>query len=133
MSLAHPFALKITEDGQEELAIEKIAPGDIIRILPGASVPMDGQVIAGSSDINMALISGESMPRFVSIGDDIPAGVLNGEGELQLKVTSMLGEQRLDKIANQVRSLLSIRTPMQAMAETAAQYIIPLGVNSWLV
>ena len=76
-------AERLTEDGNiEEVAVSHLQAGDKVLVRPGASVPADGEIIEGRSDVNEAMITGESKPVKKQPGDAVIAGTVNGDGSL---------------------------------------------------
>jgi len=95
MELTPPTAL-VRRDGETiEIDLNEINTGEIIIIKSGARVPLDGEVSNGSSSINQAPITGESLPVEKSQGDQVFAGTINGEGSLEVTVTGKAGETTL--------------------------------------
>ncbi|MEE0517803.1 MAG: heavy metal translocating P-type ATPase, partial [Anaerovoracaceae bacterium] len=91
-----------TSDGLKEVAPEEVSPGDIIVIRPGEKVPLDGNIIEGSSSLNTAALTGESLPRDVAEGDDILSGCVNLKGVLTVEVTRPFGESTVSRILDLV-------------------------------
>src|SRR5690606_29298679 len=82
-------AEKITPKGTEKIAVSELKVGDRVLVRPGSSVPIDGEVIKGESDINESMLTGESMPVKKSIKDPVIAGTINGSGSLTIEVTKV--------------------------------------------
>ncbi len=102
MDLAPKFAL-VKRDGREvEIPVEEIQVGDVFLVKPGQSVPTDGKVIAGASDVNEAPITGESMPVEKAPGDPVFAGSLNGQGLLEAQATKAFADNTLSRIIRMV-------------------------------
>ena len=89
------IAERIGSDGQtEEVAVGMLAEGDLLLVRPGASVPADGVVEEGESEINEAMITGESKPVEKATGQQVTAGTINGDGSIRVRVTAT-GDRRL--------------------------------------
>lgn len=93
-----------TEDGIVEVRPSKVKIGDIIVIRPGEKVPLDAVVIEGSSALDTAALTGESLPREVAEGDEILSGCVNINGLLEAKVTKRFGESTVNKILDLVEN-----------------------------
>ncbi|AZK46146.1 heavy metal translocating P-type ATPase [Paenibacillus lentus] len=88
ISLKPETAVRVGEDGMKVVAVEDLVIGDLLIVKPGEIIPADGLVRSGGSAVNQATITGESIPVDKSIGDNVFAGTLNGEGALYVEVTS---------------------------------------------
>lgn len=88
ISLKPETAVKVGQDGMKIVAVEELVIGDLLIVKPGEVIPADGLVRSGGSAVNQATITGESIPVDKSIGDNVFAGTLNGEGALYVEVTS---------------------------------------------
>ncbi|MUG46637.1 heavy metal translocating P-type ATPase [Paenibacillus woosongensis] len=88
ISLKPETAVKVSQDGMKVVPVEELAIGDLLLVKPGEVIPADGVVQSGSSAVNQAAITGESIPVDKALGDSVFAGTLNGEGALYVEVTS---------------------------------------------
>ncbi|GIP60352.1 heavy metal translocating P-type ATPase [Paenibacillus woosongensis] len=88
ISLKPETAVKVGQDGMKVVPVEELAIGDLLLVKPGEVIPADGIVQSGSSAVNQAAITGESIPVDKALGDSVFAGTLNGEGALYVEVTS---------------------------------------------
>ncbi|WP_339157741.1 heavy metal translocating P-type ATPase [Paenibacillus sp. FSL W8-0186] len=88
ISLKPETAVKVGQDGMKVVPVEELAIGDLLLVKPGEVIPADGVVQSGSSAVNQAAITGESIPVDKALGDSVFAGTLNGEGALYVEVTS---------------------------------------------
>jgi Cd2+/Zn2+-exporting ATPase len=95
------------------LPLEELKIGDIILVKPGERLPVDGTVISGSSSIDQAAITGESMPVHKSRGDDVFAGTVNGKGALELRMTKSVEDTTLAKIIQMVEQAQGRKAPTQ--------------------
>lgn len=103
LSVAPPIAHVKSANGPEsDIAPDKVAVGSIIVVKPGERIPLDGKIIAGSSSVNQAPITGESVPVQCDPGRDVFAGTINGDGALEIQTTKAAGDTTLAHIAQLV-------------------------------
>jgi Cd2+/Zn2+-exporting ATPase len=121
-----PLEAIVVGDGLERrVAVDDVAPGDLLRIRPGDKVPLDGVVVAGGSDVNQAPITGESLPVDKHPGDELFAGTINGRGSLEMRVTRLRRDTTLARIIHLVETAQAQRAPAQAFVDRFARYYTP--------
>lgn len=118
-----------TEKGIEVVAAEEINVNDIIVIKVGEKVPLDGEVIEGSSTVDTQALTGESMPQDVSIGSNILSGSINGQGFLTLRVTSRFSDSTASKIIELVKNASSKKAKTETFITKFARYYTPAVVG----
>ena len=133
-------AVRVVGETTEEVPVSELREGDVLLVRPGAAVPADGQVESGSSSVNEAMITGESVPVKKEPGAKVIAGTVNGEGSLRVKVTGTGERTALAGIMRLVEQAQSSRSRAQALADRAALYltVVALSVGvltlvAWLV
>jgi Cu2+-exporting ATPase len=116
-------AVRLIGDKTEEVPISRLREGDRVLIRPGASVPADGEVLEGSSDVNESMITGESRPLRKKPGDRVIAGTVNGSGSLRVRVTGTGESTALAGIMRLVEQAQHSRSRAQALADRAAYWL----------
>lgn len=110
---------------QETVPVDVLLPDDLIRVKPGERIPMDGIVTAGSSGVNQAPITGESIPINKVAGSEVFAGTINGEGALDIRVSRRAADNTLNRIISMVEDAQSVRAPSQRLIDRFAHYYTP--------
>ena len=129
MDLTPPDALLVRGGYERRVPMDDVAVGDVLRIRPGAKVPLDGTVVAGSSEVNQAPITGESMPVDKHEGAELFAGTINGRGALEMRVTRLRRDTTLARIIHLVDRAQAQRAPAQAFVERFARYYTPFVIT----
>ena len=126
LELAPDTAERLRPDGTaESVSVARLGAGDRVRIRPGDRVPADGRVASGSSAVNEATITGESLPRAKQAGDLVFAGTINGEGSLDVDVTADAAHSTLARIVELVRQSQAQRAPVERFIERFARVYTP--------
>ena len=111
-----------------EVAAESVSVGVTVRVRPGERIPLDGVVSAGSSSVNQAPITGESVPVAKASGDPVFAGTVNERGMLEFRVTANKGNTTLARIVKSVQEAQGQRAPTQRFIDKFAGYYTPVVV-----
>jgi len=126
-------ARRITAEGEEEVAVEDLHTGDVVLVRPGGNVPVDGVVRRGESDLNEAMITGESRHVRKREGDEVIAGTINGEGSLRIEVTGTGEETKLSGIMRLVADAQKSKSRAQHLADRAAQALTGVAIVAALI
>nr|WP_256534033.1 copper-translocating P-type ATPase [Halovivax cerinus] len=117
-------AERITEDGEtEDVPVSDLSEGDLVLVRPGASVPADGVVEEGDSDVNEAMITGESKPVSKAPGDEVIGGTVNGDGSLRVRVDAIGEDTTLAGIMRLVEDAQRSTSKTQMLADRAAGWL----------
>lgn len=129
MELAPETALVQDASGKwVEVPASTVSEGAIVRVKPGERIPLDGEVVNGSSAVNQAPITGESVPVDKAIGDQLFAGTINEQGVLEFRVTGTRGSTTLDRIVRTVQEAQGSRAPTQRFVDSFARVYTPIVV-----
>jgi len=121
----------ILENGDNEsVPVSQLKPGDEVLVKPGEKIPIDGIVFDGNSEVNEAMITGESVPVEKSDGDEIIGGSINGEGILKFKVNKVGDETFLSQVVKLVREAQESKSQTQRLADTAAKWLFYLALSA---
>jgi Cd2+/Zn2+-exporting ATPase len=125
MDLTPPEAIVRRNGAEVRVLAEDVKLGEILLVKPGEKIPLDGIVVSGSSPVNQAPITGESLPVEKAPGHDVYAGTINGYGALDIRVTHLRQDSTLARIISLVELAQSQRAPSQAFIERFARYYTP--------
>ena len=124
-----PDYANIERDGAlEQVDPDEVAVGDIIVIKAGEKIPLDGVIIEGSSSLDTAALTGESLPREVAAGDDVISGCINQSGLLRVRVSKEFGESTVSKILDLVENSSSKKARAENFITKFARYYTPVVV-----
>jgi P-type Cu2+ transporter len=123
-------AVRVVDDRTETVPISNLRDGDIVLVRPGASIPADGAVREGSSDVNESMITGESRPVRKESGAKVIAGTINGPGSLRIEVTGTGEQTALAGIMRLVAQAQSSRSRAQALADRAAFLLTIVAITA---
>ena len=120
-------------DMTETVPVSSLKHGDILLVRPGASVPADGEVVDGHSDVNESMITGESLPVHKHEGKKVIAGTINGDGSLRVKVTATGNETALAGIMRLVEQAQQSKSKTQVLADKAAGWLFYIALAAALL
>lgn len=125
MGLAAKSAHRITNGVEEEVAVEDIHKGDILRVRPGEKIPLDGSIIEGQSSVDESMISGEPIPVEKSKGDRVIGATVNQTGTFLMKTDRIGSETMLSQIVHMVAQAQRSQAPVQKLADQVSGYFVP--------
>ncbi|MFJ2463105.1 copper-transporting P-type ATPase [Pseudomonas sp. NPDC087615] len=125
LGLAPKTARRMADDGSEtDVALADVRPGDQLRVRPGEKVPVDGEVLEGTSAVDESMLTGEPMPVSKGVGDKLIGATLNASGALVMRADKVGADSVLASIVQMVAQAQRSRAPMQGMADTVARYFV---------
>ena len=138
IDLTPQTARRVSDDGSETIVpIEEVSLQDRLRILPGEVVPVDGEIVEGTSSIDQSIMTGESLPIDKSIGDDVYCGTMNLYGAIDISATSLGENSSLQKLIDLVKEADNNQAPTQRIADKWATWLVPIAlaiaIAAWLV
>ena len=128
MDIRPDYANLYHDKKTEKVEPNKVKVGDIILIKPGEKIPLDGIVVEGSSTLNTLALTGEAVPRSISVNDEVLSGCINNEGILKVKVTKEFGESTVSKILDLVENASSRKSKSENFISKFAKYYTPIVV-----
>ncbi len=128
MQLAPKTVWRVGKDGDEEIALDHVLPGDLLRVKPASRVPVDGVVMDGTSFVDEAMLTGEPMPVEKINGSRVTGGTMNSEGAFVMRADKIGSETMLSQIVKLVETAQQSRPPVQRLADKISSWFVPLVV-----
>src|SRR3546814_772138 len=128
LKLAPNKATKIIDGQEQEVAIDSIHPGDLLRVKPGEKIPVDGSIREGEAVIDESMISGEPVPVEKTAGDKVSSGTINGNKSFVMVTEKVGRETLLSQIIEMVNAASSSKAPIQNLADKISGYFVPIVV-----
>ena len=117
------------KDGKEEMIpAEEIKQGDILRILPGETIPADRKIISGETSVDQSVMTGESLPVDKGVGEDVFCGTINRFGSIDISATNIGEDSSLQKLIRMVQDAENKQAPMQRIADKIASWLVPAAL-----
>jgi len=133
MNLQPKTALKVVGGEVKEVSIQLLLPGDLVRVLPGQTIPVDAVVVEGISFVDESMLTGESVPIQRSLNDQVTGGTLNGDGTLLVRVTEVGQKTRLAQILSSVRDTQNSKPELGKLADKIASVFVPVVIVTALL
>ena len=124
-ALEVPRAIRLTGEAEEQVSVADLRAGDLVLVRPGGRIPVDGVIVAGQSELDRSLLTGETMPVFVGPDFEVTAGAVNLTGPLTVRVTASGKDSSLHRMADLVAVAENARNKYTTLAERAARLYSP--------
>jgi Cu+-exporting ATPase len=129
-----PRVASVVRDGSEvEVPVEQVAPGDIVRVRPGERIPVDGEILTGTSAVDESMITGESLPVDKSPGDEVVGATILRTGSFEFRATRTGRETVLAHIIKMVEDAQGSKAPIQRLADKVASVFVPTVIGLALI
>ena len=128
IGLAPAQGRRITDGREELISAEEICKDDILRILPGETIPVDGIIVDGETSVDQSIMTGESLPVDKTVGDDVFCGTINRFGAIDIRATKIGEDSSLQKLIRMVQEAENRKAPMARIADTAASWLVPAAL-----
>ncbi len=119
----------LTADGEKEVPASVIRVGDLVAVRPGETIPVDGEVVEGSSTVDEAMVTGESLPVAKQAGDSVTGATINKNGRLTIRATRIGEETLLAQIVKMVREAQGDKAPIQRFADAVSAWFVPVVIG----
>ncbi|CAM3017914.1 MULTISPECIES: copper-transporting P-type ATPase [Legionella] len=129
LKLAPENAKRIASDGsEEEVSLDEVRQGDLLRVRPGEKIPVDGEVVEGHSHVDESMVTGEPMPVTKETGAKVIGATINQTGSFVMKALHVGSETMLSRIVQMVSDAQRSRAPIQRLADTVAGWFVPVVI-----
>ncbi len=129
LGLAPKTARRVKDGMEEDVPLDQVSPGDLLRVRPGEKIPVDGTVTEGTSSVDEAMITGEPIPVEKRSGDRVIGATVNGTGTLIMRAEKVGAETLLSQIVHMVAEAQRSRAPIQKLADIIAGYFVQVVVG----
>src|SRR5213079_450623 len=129
LGLAGKNAHRVRDGQEEEIPVDAIQKGDLLRVRPGEKVPIDGVIVEGQSNIDESMITGEPMPVSKRAGDKVVGATVNQTGSFLMRAERIGSETVLAQIVQMVAEAQRSRAPIQKLVDTVAGYFVPAVIG----
>jgi len=133
MGLQPKTATVVRSGKEEQIPLRQVAVGDLVLVRPGERIPVDGEIIDGSSAVDESMLTGEPMPVDKGMGARVAAGTINGEGRLKFRATRVGKDTALAQIIRLVQEAQGSKAPIQALADRVASVFVPAVMGTALL
>lgn len=128
ISLAPTKGRRLKDGKEEMIPAEEIRQGDILRILPGETIPVDGIIISGETSVDQSIMTGESLPVDKGVGEEVFCGTINRFGSIDISATKVGENSSLQKLIRMVQDAENKQAPMQRIADRVASWLVPIAL-----
>lgn len=123
----------IYNKSEEVIQVEKVKVNDVLRVLPGETIPLDGVIISGQTSVNQAVMTGESLPVDKTLGDDVSSGTVNQFGVFEMRVTKAEEDSSIQRMIRLVQSADAGKAKIVGLADRWATWIVVIALVSALL
>ena len=128
ISLAPTKGRRLKDGKEEMIPAEEIRQGDLLRILPGETIPVDGTILSGETSVDQSIMTGESLPVDKSVGEEVFCGTINRFGSIDISATKVGENSSLQKLIRMVQDAENKQSSMQRIADRAASWLVPVAL-----
>ena len=128
ISLAPTKGRRLKDGKEEMIPAEEIRQGDILRILPGETIPVDGTIISGETSVDQSIMTGESLPVDKGVGEEVFCGTINRFVSIDISATKVGENSSLQKLIRMVQDAENKQAPMQRIADRVASWLVPVAL-----
>lgn len=128
ISLTPQQGRRISNGREEMIALEDIRINDILRVLPGETIPVDGDIVAGTTSVDQSVMTGESLPVDKTVGDSVFCGTINRFSTIDIHASKLGEDSSLQKLIRMVEEAENKKAPMARIADKAASWLVPAAL-----
>lgn len=128
LDLAPPMAVVLRDGVEKEVPTADVLEGDIVIIRPGNKIPVDGEIVEGSSQVDESMLTGESMPVGKDPGDEVIGATINKSGSFRYRATKVGADTALAQIVKLVQEAQNSKAPAQLLADRASQWLVLIAI-----
>lgn len=128
ISLTPQQGRRILNGREEMIAAADIRMNDILRVLPGETIPVDGDIIEGTTSVDQSVMTGESLPVDKTVGDSVFCGTINRFGTIDIRASKLGEDSSLQKLIRMVEEAENKKAPMARIADKAASWLVPVAL-----
>ncbi|MDL2237593.1 cation-translocating P-type ATPase [Christensenellaceae bacterium OttesenSCG-928-K19] len=128
LKIAPQQGRRISINKEELIPIEEVVVNDILRVFPGESIPVDGEIISGNTTVDQSVMTGESLPVDKTVGDSVYSGTINRFGIIEVKATKVGEDSSLQKMIKMVQDAENNKAPMQRIVDKWATWLVPIAL-----
>ncbi|MBM6831472.1 heavy metal translocating P-type ATPase [Faecalicoccus acidiformans] len=128
ISLAPTKGRRLRNGKEEMISAEEIRQGDVLRILPGESIPVDGTIVSGETSVDQSIMTGESLPIDKGKGEEVFCGTINCFGSIDIVATKVGENSSLQRLIRMVKEAENKQAPMQRIADRVASWLVPVAL-----
>ena len=128
LEIKQPYANLVIDDEEKKVELFEVQVGDIIRVRPGERIPLDGEVLDGTSNLNMSALTGETKEKIVTVGDEVLSGSINGASPLLVKVSKLEKDSTVSKIIEMVEKATETKAKSEKFISKFSRYYTPVVI-----